>query len=112
MENQSFGKKDRVRKRKSYLTVYQRGVRVHSENFTVILTVNPSGDKRIGVTVSKKVGNAVKRNRIKRLLREFFRLNKDKLPDSKDIVIIAKRDVSPLKYRDVCLELTNLLKIR
>ncbi|MBW2599956.1 MAG: ribonuclease P protein component [Deltaproteobacteria bacterium] len=110
MEKQSFGKKERVLKRKSYLNIYRGGVRVHSSNFTVILSPNPSGKKRLGVAVSKKVGNAVKRNRIKRLLREFFRLSKDRLPDSKDMVIIAKRDVSPLKYRDVCLELSDLFK--
>ncbi|MEA2013770.1 MAG: ribonuclease P protein component [Thermodesulfobacteriota bacterium] len=110
MEKQSFGKKERVRKRKRYLSIYQGGGRVHSDNFVVILAPNPSGDKRFGVTVSKKVGDAVKRNRIKRLLREFFRLNKDKLPDSKDMVIIAKKDVSLLKYQDVCLELASLLK--
>ena len=110
MEKQSFEKKERVRKRKNYLNSYQRGVRVHSNNFTVILNPNPSGEKRLGVTVSKKVGNAVKRNRIKRLLREFFRLNKDGLPDSKDMVIIAKKDVSSLKYQDVCLELADLFK--
>ena len=79
-------------------------------NFTVILSPNPSGEKRLGVAGGKKVGNAVKRNRIKRLLREFFRLSKDRLPDSKDMVIIAKRDVSSLKYQDVCLELAGLLK--
>ncbi|MCD6486643.1 MAG: ribonuclease P protein component [Syntrophobacterales bacterium] len=110
MEKQSFGKKERVRKRKNYLSIYQNGARVHSSNFTVILSPNPSGGKRLGVTVSKKVGNAVKRNRIKRLLREFFRLNKDRLPDSRDVVIIAKEDVSSLKYQDIYLELANLFK--
>jgi ribonuclease P protein component len=110
MEKQVFGKKERVRRRKDYLNIYKRGRRIHSDNFTVILSPNPSGEKRLGIAVSKKVGNAVKRNRIKRLLREFFRLNKDQLPDSKDMVIIAKKDVSPLKYRDVCLELADIFK--
>ena len=110
MNKQSFGKKERVRKRTQYLDIYRRGGRVHSNNFIVILSPNLSGGKRLGVAVSKKVGNAAQRNRIKRLLREFFRLNKDGLPDSKDMVIIAKNDVSSFKYQDVCLELTNLLR--
>jgi len=110
MKKQAFGKTERVRKKKNYVTIYQKGVRVHSSNFTVILNPNPSGEKRLGLAVSKKVGNAATRNRIKRLLREFFRLNKDTLPDSKDMVIIAKKDVSSLKYRDVCLELTDLFQ--
>jgi len=110
MKKQSFGKKERVHNRKQYVNIYRRGGRVHSTNFTVILSPNPSGEKRLGVAVSKRVGNAVKRNRIKRLLREFFRLNKDGLPDSQDMVIIAKKDVPLLKYQDVCLELADLLR--
>ncbi|MBU1743860.1 MAG: ribonuclease P protein component, partial [Proteobacteria bacterium] len=46
---------------------------------------------------------------IKRLLREFFRLNKSRLPASQDIVIIAKRGILPLTYRDVCTELESRL---
>ena len=109
MKKQSFGKKERIRKRSQYLDIYRGGGRVHSNNFIVILNPNPSGEKRLGVAVSKRVGNAAQRNRIKRLLKEFFRLNKDGLPDSKDMVIIAKKDVSSLKYYAVCLELADLL---
>lgn len=110
MTGQSFGKNERIRKRRDYLKVQRKGKRVSSGNFTVILSSNESGTRRLGITVSKKIGISVKRNRIKRLLREFFRLNKNNLPDSKDIVIIARKDVSLLKYQDVCLELEKLFK--
>ena len=109
MKKQSFGKTERIRKRTEYGTIYRRGERVHSNSFTVILSPNARGDTRLGVAVNKRIGNAAKRNRIKRLVREFFRLNKDVLPDSKDMVVIAKKDVSSLKYRDVCLELGGLV---
>ncbi|TFG37447.1 MAG: ribonuclease P protein component [Syntrophobacterales bacterium] len=112
MKKQSFGKNERVRKRKDYLRAYQEGVRISSVNFAVILNNNGTETRRLGVTVTKKVGNAVKRNRIKRLVREFFRLNKDKLPDSHDIIVIARRDVSSLKYQDVCVELEKLFRQR
>ena len=50
------------------------------------------------MAVSRKVGGAVKRNRLKRLLREFFRLNKDQLPERHDIVFIAKPEAIHLDY--------------
>ncbi|MFA4917215.1 MAG: ribonuclease P protein component [Syntrophales bacterium] len=109
MKKQTFGKHERVRKRKQYLIIYKQGERSYSENFTVIVYQNQLKTNRLGVTASKKIGNAVKRNRAKRLIREFFRLNKFKFSVSHDFVIIVKRDISLLTYQDVCGELGNLL---
>jgi ribonuclease P protein component len=109
METQTFGKEERVRKRQDYVRIYAQGVRRYSRRFTIITCPSPSGIRRLGMTVSKKAGNAVQRNRIKRLLREFFRLNKSRLPDSQDIVIIAKKGILPLTYRDVFAELESRL---
>ena len=108
MKKYSFGKNDRIRKRKDFLRIYQKGTRTGSKNFIVILSPNQTGTKRLGITATKRVGNSVRRNRVKRLLREFFRLNKDKLPDSQDMVIIVKKDIPFLKYQDVCTELKDL----
>ncbi len=110
MDKQSFGKDERVRKRKDYQRIYQQGVRINLPNFVVILHCNQLGLRRLGVVAGKKTGNAVKRNRIKRLVREFFRLNKERLPYSKDIVIIVKRKIPFLKYKDVCGELGGLFE--
>ena len=60
------------------------------------------GSSRLGMTVGKKFGNAVKRNRIKRLIREFFRLDKQRIPVGYDILI------SPIKAADT----PTLLKVR
>jgi ribonuclease P protein component len=109
MEKQSFGRHERIRKKRDYVAIYEQGVRRYSKHFTVIERRNQEGIRRLGITVSKKVGIAVQRNRVKRLLREFFRLNKTRVSSSQDIVIIAKKDAHSLTYQDVCRELESLL---
>lgn len=61
--------------------------------------------------MGRKIGNAVQRNRIKRLVREFFRLEREKFPLGMDIVIVAKRGIDPMKLcltdirEDLCVPL-------
>lgn len=109
MRSFSFSKIERLLKRKDFVNLNQSGRRLYSENFLIILGKNELGFSRLGVTVTKKIGKAVKRNRIKRLIREFFRLNKARLPKGYDICIVAKSDVSGLKLQDIEKELGEVL---
>jgi ribonuclease P protein component len=105
----SFPKRIRLRKRREFLAVQHAGERAHGRHFLVLVKGNGSG--RVGITVSKKVGNAVTRNRIKRLVREFIRTN-DWVPDSVDVVIIAKRSAAGLPgYHEVARDLGRM-KVR
>ncbi len=56
---------------------------------------------RIGISVSKKVGNSVVRHRVVRLVRESFRLNKDKLAENKDIVVVARGAAKGKKFQEI-----------
>jgi len=110
MKKLTLKKSERIRKRKNYVQIYQQGKRSYSRHFTVIIAENDLGVLRFGMAVTKKIGNAAKRNRTKRLIREFLRLNRDRCKaSSQDIVIIAKGNASSLKYADVCGELGVLL---
>jgi ribonuclease P protein component len=108
MKEQSYRKLERITKRSRFGAIYQQGVWSSSKHFTTIICSNTQGVKRLGITVTKKVGNAVKRNRIKRLIREFFRLNKALFPAGNDFIIMAKRNMPPLTYQEACRELTEL----
>lgn len=70
---------------------------------------NGLGITRLGITASKRTGNAVKRNRIKRLVREFFRLNKERLPQGVDILIAAKNGAADLDFLSTQEELGAIL---
>jgi len=102
----TFDKSGRLRKRTEFKAVAAEGRKVYLPDFIIIMAVSVFPYSRIGVTVSRKVGNSVHRNRIKRLVREFFRNNRD-LFLSADYSIIARSGAVKLEYTEVCQEIAN-----
>ena len=102
---ESFPKSDRLRKRPEFLRLSRTGKKVHSANFVVISKANDVGQTRLGITVSGKVGNAVVRNRIKRLVREFFRRHREELPAGLDVLVIAKKNPTDISFSRIGSEL-------
>lgn len=104
-----FLKSDRIRKRREYLQVQQRGRKIHLKDVLAFLYPR-DGQRRLGVTVSSRVGGAVQRNRIKRLMREAWRRNRELMPHGYDLVLVAKRTASEATYRDIERQLQQLVR--
>lgn len=104
-----YPKAARVRRKAEYDACYERGKRLHSSHFLLFLLPRPCGNPRTGIAVSRKVGNAVTRNRIKRLLRECFRLYAKELPCA-DLVAVAKRHAGEAGL-DLALVSSEILSI-
>lgn len=84
-------KTDRIRKSVQYRSLSKNGRRHYSDYFVFVFRENRLSASRLGITVSKKVGNAVTRNRIKRVVREYFRLNRNVASDRVDVNVIARQ---------------------
>ena len=80
----------RLRRRREYLAVQERGTRLYAGEVLVLVQGSGAERARIGITVSSKVANAVGRNRVKRWVREAFRELQDGLPPY-DLVVIARK---------------------
>jgi ribonuclease P protein component len=87
------------------LSLSREGKKVHTSHFVILRKANDKGENRLGITVTTRVGEAVIRNRIKRLIREYFRRHRHDFPTSHDIVIIAKKGAEKLSLNDVATEL-------
>ena len=104
---ENFPKTARLRKRPEFLRLSRTGRKDHSGNFVVVSKANDTGQTRLGVTVSSKVGNAVVRNRIKRLVREFFRRDGRELATGLDVLVIARSTAKDISFADVARELAK-----
>ena len=86
----ALGKQARVRKRREFLQIQNAGRRVATRHFLVVYVAAGDGPTRLGITVTKKIGNAVVRNRIKRAVRETFRGCAATLARGVSLVVIAR----------------------
>jgi ribonuclease P protein component len=111
----AFHRTNRLHRRAEFLRAQRTGVRVQTDHFVVYAArFSESQAVRLGTTVSRRVGNAVMRNRIKRRVRECFRLSlRLRLPEGTDLVVISRAGTGVLGTRSMRSELeTAVAKLR
>lgn len=113
MKPQGFPAIFRMRKRREFLRVQNGGQKHHTRHFLVFVSPPAEGPSpgqadvqqapmvRLGVTVTRKVGSAVVRNRIKRLVREAFRRKRGQFGVACDMVWVAKQSAATVRYAEV-----------
>ena len=108
-KDNSFKKSDRILKRYIFLQSTNSKYVKRSGHFLVVELRERIGEKKLGITASKKVGNAVKRNRVKRLIREFFRKENNNIKKDTYYIVIALKDSHTLSYDEAYNELRRLM---
>ena len=91
--------------------VYNNGKSYVNRDLVMYLRKNDSDTNRLGISVSKKVGNSVVRHRVTRLIRESYRLNEEKLLQGYDIVVVARANAKDKNYFDICRAFLHLAKL-
>ncbi|TLN26970.1 ribonuclease P protein component [bacterium] len=105
MSGLSFPPAARIRTSREYDLVFKAGRSFHTANFKLVIAEGSAPWSRLGLVVSRRVGDAVRRNRIKRRLREWFRLGRHFFAAPLDIVVIAKPGAAGLEFGQISAEL-------
>ena len=109
MSTFSLKKSYKIIKRPDYLRIGREASKLRTKNFIILYLRNSASHSRCGVTTTKKIGGAVQRNRVKRLIREFFRLNQHHFKRPSDFIFIAGKGSINLGYTEVRDELLSAL---
>ncbi len=103
-----FTRESRILTPSQFQNIFSNPTRFSTQHFTVLTTPNNDEQNRLGLAIAKKrVKLAVQRNRIKRLVRESFRLNQHKLPHI-DMVIMVKSGVDTLENEDISKQIYGI----
>ncbi|MGJ9385295.1 ribonuclease P protein component [Salipaludibacillus sp. CF4.18] len=102
----------RLKKNEDFQHVFQRGYSVANRQFVVYQVKKVDQTTiRFGLSISKKIGNAVMRNRIRRLMKEVLRELTDKCHQDRDVIIIARKPVADMDYHEIKKSLNHVLKV-
>lgn len=105
-------KEEKIRKNREFIKVYKRGKSF--SNYLLVLYIYKNRQNvdlnRVGISVSKKVGNSVVRSRVKRLISEAYRLNRCNLIEGYDLVFIARNSSKEKSFREIEGSVIKLLK--
>lgn len=102
-------RRERIRKSSHFRFIYNRGKSLVDENVVIYVTKNGKTFNRIGISVSKKVGKSVVRNRVRRVIRESYRVNKNMFKKGYDIVIVARVRAAKANYKEISSSIIKLL---
>jgi ribonuclease P protein component len=100
-----FPRERRLRKRSDFVAIQTGGKKLHTKYFLVLVR---KGAGRVGITVTKRTGNAVTRNRLKRLIREFVRqaaVDGPWVPLDRDVVIVVRSSAVGRSYAELAADL-------
>ena len=104
-------KRFRVKKEKDFSAIFKKGERFANRKFVIYRLENNEQHFRVGLSVSKKLGNAVTRNQIKRRIRHILIEHKNQLVENVDFVVIARKGVEILDYAEMGKNLLHVLKL-
>ena len=108
----AFRATDRLHRRSEFLRAQRAGIRAQTAHFVIYAASAPEQTVRLGVTVARRIGGAVVRNRVKRRVRECFRLTlRELLPAGTDLVVIARGGAGELPSAAIRDELLAALRI-
>ena len=102
---------DSLKSNRDFKTVYSRGKSYANKYLVMYVLENGTDFNRLGISVSKKVGNSVVRHRITRLIRESYRLHEDMFNSGLDIVVVARVNAKEVKYAQIESALLHVSKL-
>ena len=105
---------EKLKRSRDFTTIYNKSRKVYTRYAIVFVSENKNNIQRFGFVASKKTGNAVQRNRIKRLFREFVKENGQNLKKNSDYVFVGKsilkENIKNIKYKDIEKDLLKVTR--
>ena len=105
---------NKIKKSKDFSLIYNKSKKMHTKYAIIFIKENMNNEQRFGFVASKKTGNAVQRNRIKRLFKEFVKTHKNKFRENTDYIFVGKsvlkENIKNLKYKDIEKDIIKVIK--
>lgn len=109
--NYSMKRSETLKRNEDFKEIYSTGKSYANKYLIMYVKKNNMDINRIGISVSKKVGNSVVRHRITRLIRESYRLSEDNFASGLDIIVVARAGAKGKKYSEIESALLHLMKL-